>query len=395
MRYPLLAALVLGPAAALLMGNAGVFSATTPIPASPAAAPVARPCDSKCSADWLDANLRLNQVQMTGTSVSAKLRPESGVLAVVRMGGGRAAADSLDFGQPALAAQLDADVRALTFDVLHDPKGGAFRNPAIAGMGMVLLPDDFRAAMQKPGFKVLHVPDVDYRSSCLTLKDCLGQVAAWSRAHPRHLPILITLSTIEEKTPMPGAVTPPAFDAAALAALERDVRAVFAPEQLITPAMVRGRQAGLRQALQAEGWPKLGTVRGKVMFALDGKSASRYRGTLMFAVGDRPGNAIVTVNDPVRQSARIAAALQAGLLVMTRADEGTLEARSNDVTRRDAAFASGAQIVLTDFAVSDPTIGPYRVSLADHPEARCGKMLGTENCIRVLETPLAVMASLP
>jgi hypothetical protein len=395
MRYPLLAALVLGPAAGLLMGNAGVFSATTPIPASPAAAPKARPCDSKCSPDWLDANLRLNQLQMVGTSVSAKLRPESGVLTVVRMGGGRAEAESLDFGQPTLAAQLDADVRALSFDVQHDPNGGAFRNPAIAGMGMVLLPADFRATMQKPGFKVLHVPDVDYRSSCLTLKDCLGQVAAWSKAHPRHLPILITLRPNDQKTAMPGAVKPPAIDGAALSALEREVRAVFAPEQIITPAMVRGRHAGLRQAIQAEGWPKLGAVRGKVMFVLDGKSAARYRGGLMFAAGDRPNNAIVLVNDPVREGAHIAAALQAGQLVMTRADEQTQEARSNDVTRRDAAFASGAQIVLTDFAVSDPAIGPYRVSLADQRDARCGKMLGTENCIRVLETPLAVMASLP
>jgi hypothetical protein len=395
MRYSFLAALVLGPAAGLFMGNAGVFSATsTSTSASPAVAPLARACDSKCSSDWMDANLRLNQLQIIGTGASYKQRPEGGVLAIIRMGG-REDAEALDFGQPSLTAQLDADVRALGFDIVHDPKGGAFRNPAIAGMGMALLSDDFRATMQKPGFKVMQVPDVDYRSSCLTLKDCLGQVSAWSRANPRHLPILITLRPNDQRTPMPGAVTPPAIDAVALAALEKEIRAAFAPSQLLTPALVRGRHAGLRQAIAAEGWPRLGAVRGKVMFLLDGKSASRYRGGLMFAVGDRPGNAVVAIHDPMREGARIAAARQAGLLVITRADDETREARSNDVTRRDAAFASGAQVVLTDFALSDPAIGPYRVSLADQRDARCGTMLGTENCIRILDAPLAVMASLP
>jgi hypothetical protein len=395
MRYPLLAALVLGPAAGLLMGNAGVFSATsTSISASPAVAPVAQACDSKCSSDWMDANLRLNQLQMIGTGASYKQRPESGVLTIIRMGG-RADAEALDFGQPSLTAQLDADVRALSFDVVHDPKGGVFRNPAIAGMGMALLPDEFRAIMQRPGFKVMQVPDVDYRSSCLTLKDCLSQVAAWSRANPRHLPILVTLRPHDEKTPMPGAVTPPAINAVALAALEKEIRASFTPAQLLTPALVRGRHAGLRQAVATEGWPKLGAVRGKVMFLLDGKATANYRGGLMFAIGDRPGNAVVAINDPTRDGSRIAAARQAGLLVMTRADDETREARSNDVTRRDAAFASGAQVVVTDFALSDPAIGPYRVSLADQREARCGTMLGSENCIRILDAPMAVMASLP
>lgn len=44
-----------------------------------------------------------------------------------------------------------------------------------------------------PSMQVLHVPDFDYRSSCTLLTDCLGQVAAWSDAHPQHLPITIFL----------------------------------------------------------------------------------------------------------------------------------------------------------------------------------------------------------
>ncbi|KAL4428535.1 hypothetical protein ABPG75_002624 [Micractinium tetrahymenae] len=39
--------------------------------------------------------------------------------------------------------------------------------------------------------QVLHIPDFDFRSSCLLLTECLAEVKAWSDAHPAHLPILL------------------------------------------------------------------------------------------------------------------------------------------------------------------------------------------------------------
>jgi hypothetical protein len=50
-------------------------------------------------------------------------------------------------------------------------------------------------------------------------------------------------------------------------------------------------------------------------------------------------------------------------LVKTRADADGEQARANDQTRADAALASGAQIVVTDYPVPDHTIGPYFVEL--------------------------------
>ena len=189
MRYPFLAALALGPAAGLFMGNAGVFSATS-TSTSPAVAPLARACDSKCSSAWMDANLRLNQLQIVGTGASYKQRPESGVLAIIRMGG-REDAEALDFGQPPLTAQLDADVRALAFDIVHDPKGGAFRNPAIAGMGMALLSDDFRATMQKPRLFVWLTYPVDVVSVQLILIVWLYRRTTFLRLEIDHLTLLL------------------------------------------------------------------------------------------------------------------------------------------------------------------------------------------------------------
>ena len=47
--------------------------------------------------------------------------------------------------------------------------------------------------MAQPGFKTLHMPDVDFRSTCLTFAACLKSVRDWSATHPDHTPILIML----------------------------------------------------------------------------------------------------------------------------------------------------------------------------------------------------------
>ncbi|MES2473656.1 MAG: Ca2+-dependent phosphoinositide-specific phospholipase C [Pseudomonadota bacterium] len=408
MRRHLLAAFVLIPAAGFFVINAGLFSSPQPAIAQVTAPvqPAARPCDARCEAGWLDANLRVDQLQVVGTGKSYKQRPSKALLRLIRMGGKRGA-EALDFGHPTLAAQLDDDVRALSFDVAHDPKGGHYRYPAAASMAMELLPDDYVAAMRKPGFKVLHVLDVDYNSSCLALTECLKQVAAWSRAHPRHLPITITLRTNDVRTPMPGATTPQPFDGAALDALENDVRAVFAADQLITPDQVQGDHPTLREAALAHAWPKLGEARGKVMLVLDDTpekirayqgARKSLEGRAMFVAADEasPAAAFLCLPDPVKDAPRITRAVNAGFMVITRADADTREARQNRAQRRDAAFASGAQIVQTDFAVADRAIGPYRVSLADHRGAVCGTALAPERCVRFEDQPLrTAIASVP
>ena len=404
MRHVVYAALVLGPTAALA-ALGGIFSAPASSAASVPAVATARPCDSHCGQGWMDANLRLNQVQLVGTTASYKQRPGGGALSIIRMGGS-AGEEALNFGEPALAAQLDGGVRALGFDIANDPKGGAYAHPAISGMAMELPDDDYIAAMKQPGFKTIHVIDVDYRSSCPALTQCLAQVAAWSRAHPAHLPIVITLRPNTAKTPMPGAMTPLAFDAAALDALDSDIRGAFPAGAVVTPDQVQGAHESLRQAVTAGGWPKLGAVRGKVLFVLEGGAdvARLYQGDrkslegrAMFVAVDAasPLAAFVSIADPVNDSARIAAAVKAGFIVSTRADDQTREARLYDTTRRDAAFAGGAQIVSSDFAAADPAIGPYRVSLKDKPAALCGAALGADACVRFTGAGKTLTAALP
>lgn len=408
MRRHLLAAFVLVPAASFALANAGFFSSSAPASAAIAIESTAQACDSRCDAKWMDENLRLDQIQMIGTAESYKQRPSAAVMRLIRMGG-KEQSKALDYGQPSLAAQLDSDVRSLSFDVAYDPQGGLFKNPAAASMAMDLLSDSYVETMKKPGFKTVHVLDVDYNSSCLSLTDCLQQVADWSSAHPRHLPIVIALRTNDTRTPMPGATKPLDCDTTALEALEAEVRAAFPADRIITPDQVRGSHATLRDAVMTHSWPRLGESRGKVLFVLNDtlEKVRAYLGTqtslegrTMFVATDQASSAaaFVSLPDPRRDATRIADAVRAGFMVITRADAETREARQNETGRRDAAFVGNAQIVQTNFAIADKDIGPYRVSLADNPTALCGKALAPERCVRIApgsEPVRAATAAMP
>ena len=142
------------------------------------AAPDVRAAGPGCAQAWFDANLHLNDIQAVGTADSYKQRPSPAMLALVRRGSDDDV-KALDFAQPPLAQQLDAGARSLEFDIAWDPKGGLYKYPAGAGMADELVPDEYIAAMATPGFKVVHILDVDFTTSCMTLAACLETVAAW------------------------------------------------------------------------------------------------------------------------------------------------------------------------------------------------------------------------
>ncbi len=117
------------------------------------------------------------------------------------------------------------------------------------------------------------------------------------------------------------------------------------------------------------------------MFALDAPEdqVALYRGgrrslegRVMFVNIDEasPAAAYITLNEPKEQAARITAAVRAGLIVRTRADADTVEARAGDRSRQDAAFAAGAQYVSTDYMKPDPRFGPYEAHLPGGGVAR-------------------------
>lgn len=349
-----------------------------------AALAVAAPCDLEapsgapnCERRQIDT-LRINQIQAIGTHNSYKQAISPKQMAMLRAVNPKEAAN-IDYAHPPLADQLAAGARQLEIDVLNDPKGGLYADP----LAMKIAPDlpyDL-TPLKRPGFKVMHAQDIDYRSSCPLFTRCLAEIRAWSKAHPDHVPLLILLNLKEGGLSIPGAVTAPKFDAEAMAAVDAEIRSVFAPGDLIVPDQIQGAHATLREATLAQAWPTLRASRGKVMFALDAPrdQVDLYRGDrkslegrVMFVNIDEasPAAAYITLNDPKAQAERIAAAVRSGLIVRTRADADTVEARTNDRSRQDAAFAAGAQYVSTDYMKPDPRFGPYEAHLPGGGVAR-------------------------
>jgi hypothetical protein len=251
-------------------------------------------------------------------------------------------------------------------------------------------------ALSTPGLKVLHVQEVDYRSTCPTFVDCLTQVRAWSDAHPDHLPITIQIEAKDGTIPDPGLgfVTPLPWTAADFGTLEAEIGSVFAPDRVLSPDEVRGRFATLTEAVQAGRWPEIDDVRGQVMFVLDDKGAKRdaYR-TQVPDLAERslfvdvpetdPDAAVMVVNDPIGSADRIRALVEAGFIVRTRADGDTVQARSGDTTQRDAALASGAHFVSTDYIWPDERFGTgYVVDLPGDDAARCNPVNAPRRCDR-------------
>ncbi|MES2056874.1 MAG: phosphatidylinositol-specific phospholipase C1-like protein [Pseudomonadota bacterium] len=352
------------------------------------------PCDLEhpsgkpgCTRASVDA-LPMTAIQVVGTHNSYKKAIAPAEMALLKTINPKAAA-ALDYSHPSLTEQLDAGARQLELDYVNDPEGGRYAAPL--GLKMArdadVAPYD-ASAMMKPGMKVMHVPDIDYRSVCQTFVACLTEIRAWSRAHPDHMPILIIMNLKDDQIPIPGAVPLLPFDARAMDAIDAEIRSVFPDHAMITPDRVQGRHATLRAAVAAGDWPRLKAARGKVMFAMDEgrEKTDLYRGARKSLEGramfintpdlDSPAAGYITLNEPIELADRIGQALKAGLIVRTRADADTVEARSNDHKRQDAAFAVGAQYVSTDYPTPDTRFGPYEAHLPGGGTARLNPRTG-------------------
>ena len=320
-----------------------------------------------------EATLKISDLTAVGTHNSYKLSIPPDEMQRLRALA-PATADSLDYAHGPLDAQLEAGARQLELDVYVDREGARFSSPAVLKIAQKTMPVDWSEEMKQPGFKVLHAPDVDFRSSCLRFTSCLEIIDRWSLAHPGHAPLLILINAKDEPVRMPGATQVAPFDAAAFDALDAEIASVFAKGRLITPDEVQGAHATLREAVAAGGWPTLERARGRILFALDDAPAkvAAYRGARkslegrpMFVntVETSPAAAYITLNDPIVDQDRIRRAVVSGLIVRTRADADTQEARRNDPRRFEAALASGAQYISTDYMRPDERFGPYSVRL--------------------------------
>lgn len=359
-----------------------------------------------------DQTLRINQIQVIGShnSYHSGIAPSERKLIEQQ---NPKAMRALDYAHAPLADQLTGGVRQLEIDIYADSKGGRYSHPAIvdkvAKAGLPADPDfDPLHEMDKPGFKVMHVLDVDQRSSCHTFIACLTTIRSWSQQHPQHLPIFILVETKQGRegaSPQPHQPEP--FTSETFDALDAEILSVFSPDQIITPDQVRGSYDTLPEAIQSTspasasnkktgGWPTLSNSRGKVIFLMDQRPVEQIytqghpslRGRLIFtnAVPGAPDAAFTEANDGTK--AEVDALARQGYLIRTRTDDGTEAARTNDHTRADIALSSGAQMLSTDYPSTEPSQWTgFFVGLPHGVVARCNPVTAPPGCVDSLLEP--------
>jgi hypothetical protein len=343
-------------------------------------------------------DLRLNEMQVVGSHNSYHIQPGEALFALLT-DFAPPVAESFEYTHVPLDEQFESQgVRQIELDVFYDPDGGLYESPIglqlATGDPMVTIP-----GLDLPGFKVFHVQEIDFETTCQTLIECLLDVKEWSDAHPHHVPIMILIEAKDDEIPDPldlGFLIPPPIGAFELDLLDGEIRSVFPGEQIITPDDVRGDRTTLEEAVLLDGWPSLTAARGKVMFALDNGGAKKadyiaghesLRGRILFT-SSKPGEAeagFVKLNDAIGDFDRIQELVADGFIVRTRADspEGN-EARNDDTMRRDVALQSGAQYVSTDYPVPNPDFSDYQVQMPGGMPVRCNPVSASAECTALL-----------
>ncbi|EGY14167.1 acid phosphatase [Verticillium dahliae VdLs.17] len=356
---------------------------------------------------WSSAT-RMNQIQCIGSHNSYHLQPSPEELVTIEQfipGSSR----DLKYSQAALDIQLNyQSIRSLELDVYADPKGGHYAKPLIRKLAK--LPYDKDPRWHERGTKVLHIADGDVHTTCVTLKHCLELVKGWSDAHRAHIPLPILIE-FNESDPglvlLGGAKAIPWNDEKLLAGLDAEIRAIFPADRLIVPDDLRrgvGANLTLEDAVLQRGWPDLDSARGRVFFLMDNGPVSPIRTAYTAGHPNLEGRVLFTnaaegdadcafrkLNDPAgaANTAAIQRAVQLNYWVRTRADVPLETLFSNDTTgMRDAALASGAQVVSTDFqqyGMSSPSGVDYAVRLEGGRAARCNPVVGQQCVVDKLE----------
>ena len=299
--------------------------------------------------------LHINQIQVIGSHNSYKKAIEDKLYTFLESQNDKM--KSLQYDHISIPEQLNLGLRNLEIDVYLDTEGGKFANPK--GLQFAEPKEDFdpNKDMLKPGFKVLHMPDIDFRSHYNTLEACLMAIKSWSDANPTHEPVFITLEAKDGDTNRFG-TTPEAFTETSFKNLDNALIAGLGRDKLITPDDVRGEHATLEEAILNNNWPTLKASRGKFLFILDDAKAKRalyiknhpsLKGRVLFANAEpgTPEAATLIRNNP--EDKTISSLVSQGYIIRTRADAGTKEARANDYSHFEAAKKSGAQIITTDY----------------------------------------------
>jgi len=301
--------------------------------------------------------------------------------------------EELDYTHETLPTQFDSfNVRSIEIDIYYDPAGGAYYER----QGNTLISEPTSSGepdLLNPGMKVLHIVDVDYLTHHLTFVSSLTTIKNWSDANPNHLPLIVIVEAKEQSV----FTTAESFTAAGFDELDAELASVFGPSlaQVVTPDNFKGTYGTPNDAAVAGAWPTLAESRGTIYFVLmlstsqkaiylNGHPALAGRNMFLFGDSGNAETAFIKIDDPTSTTnqEKIMNLVQAGYMVRTRCDAGTVEARNGDNSKMLMAFSSGAQILSTDYyrpdarALTDTAWSDYSVRLPNNDLARLNPVNG-------------------
>lgn len=338
------------------------------------------------TANAQDDNVRINKLQVIGSHNSYRRAIEPELFKVLSVKDTAHRLQHIEYDHIAIADQLTMGLRNLEIDIYADSKGGRYAHPKGLDLAQ-LAPYDPKGEMNQPGFKVFHMPDIDFRTWELTFKGCLEHLKQWSDAHPGHEPIFITLEP-KEGGASPYGTVPEAFTAQLFDEVDAVIKAGLGENKLITPDMVRGSYATLEEAVLKGNWPTLKEAKGRFMFILDNSGAARdlymkghpslkNRVVFVNAAPGTPEAAAMFRNDP--EDKTIPELVKKGYIIRTRADNSTIEARNNDYSHFEAAKKSGAQIITTDYYLPSKMFkSTYAINFDDGTYVRLNPVTGSK-----------------
>ncbi len=218
-------------------------------------------------------------------------------------------------------------------------------------------------------FTCMHSPYFEMSTSCYDFSLMLKEIAMWSDNNPDHLPITVIIEPKSSFLPLKDMKY---FNVDYAVALDETLRDGLG-EKLFTPADMLRDYESFGEMRAADDWCKVKDMLGKVLFLLhEGKVTEDYialdpsiRSQAMFPMlreedADRDCTSFILCNDPESLlEIEDEVITEKKIMVRTRAD------KFGQITdeRREDAFASGANIISTDYPVrTDNEKGDYVVA---------------------------------
>ena len=317
-------------------------------------------------------SLKINQIQTLGSHNSYHKRANKFVLnflkGLSKIMPKEFNPKDLDYAHEPLLEQLDSfHLRSFEIDIYADPTGGHYYKRK--KNNLLGKPKSSKIeALKEPGFKVFHIPDIDYNSHYITFKSMLLDFKKWSEQHPNHLPIYLLIEckeeTVADKLPKLHFVKSIPFSPEICNDMDTEIKAIFGDslDKIITPDDVRGNYATLNEAVLAGNFPTVAAARGKFIFVMMGATTAyekdhpslKDRAMFTFASPNQAEAAFIKHDDAVGNETTIIDEVKKGYIIRARADSPNNQNRSGDYAAQKAAFLSGAQIISSDYYTPDP-----------------------------------------